>query len=188
MDNQSPILVDEAGPIRYNWPEIKLLYVSGASCTDIARGLTKDCPDHTNRARSAIAQRCCRDGWPEIRDAGKKFMETRPINAKNHDSRFQPSLLQDGARMAANVFADRKNSYLERASSFVDKSSKLLDDREINNLEEAALAAQLFDPVHKIAKDVHGLNVKEPAAALQVNFLSDPGACRVVIDEDPTGD
>ena len=168
-----PGLSDEVGPIRYDWQTIKLLYISGASSTDIARSLTLDCPDAMNRVRNTICKRGERDGWKEIREAGLKLTQNRPANSMNNDSRLESALSQSVESIAQNVYSARKSRYLDITTRFVDRSATALDNRSINNLEEAAMAAKLMEPVHAIAKDVHGLNAKEGTHNLQVNFLSD---------------
>lgn len=169
----NPILIDEAGPIRYDWPQIKLLYVAGAGVTDLARSLTIDQPDEFDRVRAAVAQRAHREEWLEIRDAGLKMTQNRPEGSKNNVSALERPLSQNVQILAQNIFAERKKLYIERTTGFIDRASKRLEERKVATLEDAAMAAKLFEPVHAIARDVHGLNAKEGTHNLQVNILSD---------------
>jgi len=159
--------------IRCDWPAIKLLYVAGNGVTDIARSLTKDSPAECSRIRATIAQRCKREDWPALRKAGLQLAQDRPPGSKGNDSVSDSILSPDVTKAAGNLFALRKDAYRERTTRFIDRASVQLDRRPIDSLEDAALAGKLFQPVHEIARDIHGLNAKEGSHNLQINFLSD---------------
>ncbi len=158
--------------IRYDWPSIKLLYVAGAGVTEIARSLTRDRPDDFARIRGTIAQRCTRDRWPALRTAGLQLTQDRPQGSKGNDSVSDKIMSQNVTMAAANLYAARKDSYRERTSRFIDRASLQLDQRPIESLEDASRAGKLFQPVHELARDIHGLNAKEGSHNLNVNILS----------------
>lgn len=166
------IIIDESGPIRYDWPGIKLLYVAGAGCSEIAHSMTAQTTHLFERVRAAIAQRCSVDEWPKLREAGLKLSESRPVGSKNNDSLSDRLLSRNITATAGGCLAARKNRYLDITSKFIDRASDQLDKREISSLEQAALAAKLMQPVHEIAKDVHGLNSKDGVNQVNVNILS----------------
>lgn len=164
---------DRQGVIRYDWSSIKLLYVGGASHSDIAHGLTIDCPEHFDRARAAIAQASSRDDWPSLRELSNTLVQSRVNAHKSNDSTLNRVESHLVTQTAASTYAARKNRYLDVTSRFIDRASDQLEKREIESLEQAALAAKLMQPVHEIARDIHGLNAKEGAGQVQVNILSD---------------
>lgn len=175
----SDSLVDENGIIRYDWPEIRLLFVGGSTVADIARSLTVDCPDSYDTVSNTIYTRARRDEWAETSRQVAKLAESRPRASVNGSSELSTTV----QTMAQNIAIERKKSYIDRTSGFIDKASKLLEDRPLQTLEDAAMAGKLFDPVHQIAKDIHGLNAREPVAALQVNILSELGSATIQQDE-----
>lgn len=170
---ESPVLIDESGPIRYDWHEIKLLFVAGAGVTDIARSITKDQPELLDRVSNTIQQRCGRDEWAKLRADAISLIQERPPTSKNNSTVIERLASPNVIQMAQNIFAARKHSYLERTSLFGDQASKRLVETEVQSLEEASLKAKLFEPVHNMMKTVHGLDAKEGSTNLQVNVLSD---------------
>jgi isocitrate/isopropylmalate dehydrogenase len=179
----SPIIADELGPIRYDWPNIQLLFTAGASPADIAKALTKDCPDQYDVVRNTVAKRSQRYEWGQIAEDARKLASSEP-RAISAIAKSNSALSTNVLAGAANVFAERKSRYLEVTTDFVDRSVSKLKDHPINNLADASVAAKLMEPVHKIAVDIHGLNAKDSPAALQVNFLGSPDACKVTLDAD----
>jgi hypothetical protein len=173
--------------IRYDWPAIKLLYVAGAGVTEIARSLAGDRPEDNVRIRATVAQRCKREDWPALRSKGLQLAQDRPPGSKGNDS-VSDKMMSQHVTIAAGLLADRKNAYCERTSRFIDRASLQLDQRPIESLEDASQAGKMFQPVHVLARDIHGLNAKEPAAALQVNFLGNPRMYKVEVDELENGD
>lgn len=171
-ENVIPGIVDDAGPIRYDWPSIKLLYVGGASVTDIARSLTKDYPDHFTRIQNTISVRAQRDEWKKVRDSALELLALRPESSRGNDSTLSPVMSKDVMSMAANTASVRKNRYLDVTTEAIDRAASTLKDRPINTLEEAAMAFKLMEPVHALARDVHGLSAKDGANQVQVNILS----------------
>jgi hypothetical protein len=168
-----PAVIDGYGPIRYDWPRLKLLYVGGASNTDIARSITTDFPEHFERVRAAINQRSCREEWPKLREESVTLVNSRSGLSKNNDSPLQPPSSQNVITTAANTASVRKNRYLEITSKFIDRAASQLESHPVESLADAALAAKFMLPVHEIAKDVHGLNGKDGSNQVQVNILSD---------------
>lgn len=173
MDDIKPaILLDDQGPIRYDWQGIKLLYVAGASVTDIARSLTADCPEYFVRVQNTVSVKVKRDEWQSIKDRALSLAETRKSNSLAHKDQG-PRALSEGVMLsAANILASRKTAYRERTSKFIDRASIELEKRPIESLEDASLAGKLFDPIHELARDIHGLHAKEGSHSLQVNVLS----------------
>lgn len=187
-DDPIPSFVDESGPIRYDWPSIKLLYASGAGVSEIAHSMSKDFPEQFKRIRAAIAQRCSLDEWPKIREAGQALAHSRPAGSKNNDSLSVLPPSHNVTAIAQNLQSARKSRYLEVTSKFIEKASNHLEGHPIQCLADAAMAAKLFAPVHEIAKDVHGLNGKDGQNLLQVNVLSQWAGGIPVIDSDNTSD
>lgn len=179
MSEPNASLSDQQGVIRYDWPGIQLLFTAGCSPADIARSLTQDCPDNYDTVRKTVAQRSSRYEWTKTADEAKKLVSANPSSIYNKTKELSSSVVG----LAQNIALERKKSYLDRTSGFIDRASKLLEDRPLESLEDAAMAGKLFDPVHQIAKDVHGLNAREPVAALQVNILSDQTSFQVTQDE-----
>jgi hypothetical protein len=80
---------------------------------------------------------------------------------------------QNVTTAAGNLYAARKNAYLDVTAKFIDRAATQLDRRAIDSLEDAALAGKLFLPVHELARDIHGLNARESANQVNVNILSE---------------
>ncbi|MCE0483114.1 MAG: hypothetical protein LV479_02625 [Methylacidiphilales bacterium] len=159
--------------IRYDWPSLKLLYVGGASHTDIAHALTKDCPEEFDRVRAAIAKASSRDDWPALRNASQTIVSARPEASPLNDSTLSHLPSQSVTKVAAECFSARKSRYLDVTSGFIDRAATQLRQRGIDSLESAALAAKLMLPVHELARDIHGLNAKESGNQVNVNILSE---------------
>lgn len=179
----SPILTDELGPIRYDWPSIQLMFSTGVSPIDIARALTKDCPDSLETVRKTIAKRSQRYEWGKMVEEARKLISSHPDAISEVDrarSAVSPSVVQS----AVNVYSERKSRYLEATTQFVDRAVGTLATRDVSSLEAAAVSAKLMEPIHKLAVDIHGLNAKDSPAALQVNFLGSNEACKVTVDVD----
>lgn len=174
-------LSDEIGVIRYDWSQLKLLYVSGVGCTDLAKSLTKDCPEEFNRVRGAISMQCHREEWEKIRESGRAIISQQPSTTKNNGSTQLQNVATD---LAASVFAHRKNSYLDKTTLKVDQAAEILAKQPLNDMEDVHLAFKQFEPVHRMAVDLHGLNAKDSPAALNVSFLGNPEQCKVVVDVD----
>ena len=172
-DSIPPIIVDDQGPIRYDWPNLKLLYVGGAGVADIARALTVEFPDHFERVQNTINRRSAREEWPKVREDSANLIRMRPESSKNNVSLLERPMSQNVLTTAANTRSVRKERYLNSTSAFIDKAAQQLDNHPISSLADAALAAKLMEPVHAIAKDVHGLNAKDGSNAVQVNILSE---------------
>lgn len=173
-------LVDRQGPIRYDWSGIQLLWTAGASAADIAKSLTQDFPEQYDIVRNTVAKRAQRHEWHQTAKEAQKLVSANPSSFYNKPRELSASVLAT----SVNIASERKKNYVDRVAGFLDKSSKLLEDRPLESLEDAALAGKLMEPVHNIARDIHGLNAREPVAALQVNFLSDPGTWKQV-EENP---
>lgn len=171
----SETLVDEVGIIRYDWEEIKALYVANISPTEIARSLTKECPESFSTVQNTIHTRASRNDWQLLRDKASKLVSGDPDANLGVSKIARPSLI-------SSVLAERRGRYLDITSKKLDETATALENTPINSLEQSAMAFKLLEPAHKIAVDVHGLNARESAAALQVNILSDPDACKVIID------
>jgi hypothetical protein len=167
-----PILFDQQGPIRYDWPSIKLLYVGGASHSDIATALTKNQPDLFDRVRAAIAQSSSRDDWPSLRQLSIDVVQSRPDAVPNNHNTVSRLKSHDVTLLAASTHSARKNRYLDITSKFLDRAATTLDQRRVDTLEQAAMAAKLMQPVHEIARDIHGLSSKDGVNQVNVNILS----------------
>lgn len=160
-------------PLRYDWPEIKLMYVAGASAADIARALTQTQPDAFRRVQNTILQACGRGEWNKLREKAVKLTESRPEGSKNNVSTLSPPSSTNVIAMAQNILSARKNKYLDVMTEAIERGSLAVKRASLDTLEDVAMTFKLAEPMHAIAKDVHGLNAKDSVQAMQVNFLSD---------------
>lgn len=167
------IVIDESGPVRYNWPEIKLLYMGGATAQQIANALSAGNPESTETIRAAIAKQSSRNDWPsELASITQKVSEAKNGRQYLPDGQNNTQSLSV-TEASVTLASERKARYLEITSKFADRAAKTLDQRQIDTLEDAAMAAKLFQPVHELARDIHGLNGKDVGNQVQVNILSD---------------
>jgi hypothetical protein len=155
------------------------LFTAGVSAADIAKSLTKTCPDAYLTVRKTIATRSQRYEWAKVAEDARKLVSSEP-RAISDVFRSQNAMSPNVVAYAANIASERKNRYLDVTTGFIDKAVTKLQEHPIESLQDASVAAKLMEPVHKIAVDVHGLNAKESPASLQVNILSQGGD--VVVD------
>lgn len=179
------------GESRLDWSAVEAMWLTGIGATEIARTICPNDKTSAKRVRDRIYCHAYKHGWTKrlekahkMQELADKLLEKPKTAQPTQISPVEQTKLEvtNGAQIAANIMATRKEAYLQKTSKAIDKATELLEKHEMHTLEDAGLAFAAFEPVHKIAKDVHGLDAKNVTNAVQVNFLSQPGAQDEVID------
>lgn len=177
MSEDSPTyaIANEQGVIRYDWPNIQLLWTAGATAADIARSMTRDCPEEYDKVRNTVAVRAARNEWAKTAEDARKLVSGQTRAITDGFQKTRNALSTDVIGQAANIALQHKNAYVSRVSAWGDKVSSVLEQQQVTTMDQVQTTAIQLKPAHDILKDIHGLNARENSTQVNFNMLSDSG-------------